>query len=106
MVPEHADCVIYAGQTGPVPLLGPTIVGRPDFIKENSAQSTTPYQPLNIYYTCDTVIFRFEIPFKPQPVLGISILETEPAPAGSAYPFLIKQVSGDFVLLQINEWSG
>lgn len=75
-----------------MPLLGPTIVGRKDFITENSAQSVTPYQPLNIYYTCDTVIFRFEIPFKPQPVLGISILETEPAPAGSAYPFLIKQV--------------
>lgn len=88
-----ANCdVPEPGGTGPVPLLGPTIANKTQFIESNSAQAPTPYKPLNIYWTCDVVTFRFEIPFKPQPILGITILETIPAPKGSEFPFQIKQV--------------
>lgn len=83
--------IINAGTLGPVPLLGPTLANRSDFIAANSAQASTPYQPLNIYWTCDVVVFRFVIDFKPQPVLGISILETVPAPK-ERLSFKIKQV--------------
>lgn len=88
------SCVnLPTGNIGPLPLLGPTLVNRTSFINANAAQASTPYKPLNIYWTCDVVTFRFEIPFEPQPVLGITILETQPAPKGSKYPFQIKQVS-------------
>ncbi|KAK5163001.1 uncharacterized protein LTR77_011056 [Saxophila tyrrhenica] len=87
--------IINSGNTGPVPLLGPTLANRTEFIAANSAQATTPYQPLNIYWTCDVVTFRFVIPFEPQPVLGITILETVPAPKGCRFPFQIKQVFGE-----------
>lgn len=73
-------------------MLGPTLANRTDFIASNSAQNATPYEPLNIYWNCDVVTFRFEITFKPQPVLGITILETVPAPKDSRLPFKIKQV--------------
>jgi hypothetical protein len=75
-----------------VPLLGPTLSNRSDFIAANSAQASTPYEPLNIYWTCDVVTFRFVIDFKPQPVLGITILETVRAPRDCQFPFKIKQV--------------
>lgn len=79
------------GGVGPVPLLGPTLANRTQFISSNAAQARTPYKPLNIYWTCDVVTFRFEITFEPQPVLGITILETTPAPEGNEFPFIITQ---------------
>ena len=90
--PEANFWLYWTGEAGPVPLLGPTLGNRSDFIAANSAQASTPYQPLNIYWTCDVVTFRFVIDFKPQPVLGITILETVPAPRDCQFPFKIKQV--------------
>ncbi|KAK3706613.1 hypothetical protein LTR37_012622 [Vermiconidia calcicola] len=90
--------VINSGGVAPVPLLGPTLVGRADFIEANAAQASTPYEALNIYWTCDVITFRFKIaegPFAVQPVLGISILETVPAPKGNKHPFQIKTVYGE-----------
>ncbi len=75
-----------------MPLLGPTLTNLSDFIAANSAQAPTPYEPLNIYWTCNVVTFRFVINFTPQPVLGITILETVPAPTSSRFPFQIDQV--------------
>jgi len=90
--------IINGGNTAPAPLTGPLITNRTEFIASNSAQGTTPYKPLNIYWTCDVITFRFEIakgPFATQPVLGITILETIQSPQGSEFPFMIKQVFGE-----------
>lgn len=83
------------GGVAPVPLLGPTLQGQTAWIAANAAQHGTPYKPLNIYHTCNVVIFRFEIPFTPQPILGISILETSPNTGSNAeqYPYIIDTVS-------------
>ena len=93
------------GGTGPLPLTGPTLTNRTEFIAANTAQASTPYEPLQVYWTCDVVTFRFVIPFDPQPVLGITILETIPSPPGSKFPFQIKQVCFCFFnLLMTSFW--
>ena len=82
----HINLVLCrSGQTAPVPLLGPTLVGKEAWIKSNAGQHKTPYKPLNVFWNCDVITFRFEITFKPQPVLGITILETERASNSIGY---------------------
>ena len=83
--------IINAGGPAPAPLGDiPLITNRTGFIAANSAQASTPYNVLNVYWTCDVITFRFLIDWQPQPVVGISILEL--VPAKNSFGYKIKQV--------------
>ncbi|KAF2720682.1 hypothetical protein K431DRAFT_285592 [Polychaeton citri CBS 116435] len=87
--------IVNGGNTGPLPLLGPTFANKEDFINANAQQPQTQFKQLNLYFTCNTVIQRFVASPGSQPALGISIFEVIPAPKGNLYPFQIKQVYGE-----------
>lgn len=90
---------------GPATLGSATFPSRAAFIAGQSQQAPITFNILNQWYTCDTVIIRWQTPNPgfvdpEQPVTGIIVIETKPnqRPDGSAssQPFLIETVYSEF----------
>ena len=93
---ESVASIVDEGGDEPLPLLRPTFSSKKAFDKANALQPRTEFEALNLYHNCDTVFQRFQVTnLHPYPPRGISIFETQPAPAGNLYPYQIKQVYGE-----------
>ncbi|KAF2773067.1 hypothetical protein EJ03DRAFT_153050 [Teratosphaeria nubilosa] len=84
-----------------VPLLGASFTSRAAFISGQGQQASINFNQLNIWHSCDTVVFRWEstntadIP-NVRPVVGIISAEVTPAPSGNEYPYQISTVYSEF----------
>ncbi|KAF2718378.1 hypothetical protein K431DRAFT_287661 [Polychaeton citri CBS 116435] len=84
-----------AGEPGDIPLLSPTFSSLEQFKAGQSAQPPIPFDQLNIWHSCDTVIIRWYSNMD-VPVPGIIVMETCPAPAGNQFPYQISTVYSEF----------
>jgi ABC-type transporter Mla subunit MlaD len=73
---ESANTLIDNAGTSPNPLLSATFTSLANFDAVNSQQPAEPFAVKNLWFTCDTVIVRWESDQSPQPVVGISVLHT------------------------------
>ncbi|KAK0347340.1 hypothetical protein LTR02_013837 [Friedmanniomyces endolithicus] len=100
---DYSDSVISlidAGCAGPLPLGTATFSSRAAFIAGQGNQPDIPFDQLNVWYNCDTVILRWRTTLNfttpaPEFVTGIIVLETTAAPGG-AQPWLINTVYSEF----------
>ncbi|KAK4502635.1 hypothetical protein PRZ48_006061 [Zasmidium cellare] len=84
-----------------LPLLAATFTNREEFEVGQGQQPHINFKQLNLWNACSSVIIRWETTntaniTAPKPVIGLIVMETVKAPAGSQYPFLIKQVFSEF----------
>lgn len=85
----------------PLPLLAPTFSSREEFKIGQGQQPSINFERLNLWHSCDTVIFRWKttntapIP-EPKPVVGIISLEVVKNTNGGEYPWLIDTVYSEF----------
>jgi hypothetical protein len=102
---DYSDGVnelINAGCKGPNTLGEATFSSRTEFINGQSTQPPIPFDILNLWHTCSTVIMRWRSSapghVKPeQLVTGIVVIETTPNPdASSTQPFLMETVYSEF----------
>jgi hypothetical protein len=90
-----------AAKAGPVPLLSASFDDRKKFMTGQGQQPAINFKQLNIEANCNFVTIRWEttntapIP-TPRPVVGIILLQTEKAPAGNKYPWIINTVYSEF----------
>ena len=55
------------------------------------AQPQVPVQQLNVWYSCDTVFFRYRV-VNSEDITGVAVLETVRAPSEEApFPWLIEK---------------
>lgn len=96
-----------------LPLLSPTFSNRTQFEAGQGQQAPINFKQLGISHGCKSATVRWETTntaqiAKPRPVVGIILLETEKAPAGSQYPWLINTVYSEFDaaawLQNLEEW--
>jgi len=64
-----------------------TFASKADFLAGQGAQPPVPFEILNLWNTCDTVIIRWLSAQSPLPVQGISIATVQPAPEGQGGGF-------------------
>ena len=86
---------------GPAVLGTPTFSSRKEFIQGQSGQAPIPFQILNRWYNCNTVIIRWKSSAPgtvspEQQVTGIIVLETVKNMHGGAEPWKIKEVFSEF----------
>ncbi|KAK3648400.1 hypothetical protein LTR56_007517 [Elasticomyces elasticus] len=101
---DYSDSVISlidGGCTGPLPLGHPTFDSRASFISGQGSQPNIPFEQLNVWYNCDTVILRWRTTLDfttpaPEFVTGIIVLETTAAPGNTEQPWLINTVYSEF----------
>ena len=102
---DYSDGVnelINAGCQGPHALGTVTFSSQAAFIKGQSTQPPIPFQILNLWHACETVIMRWRSSapghVKPeQPVTGIVVIETTPnSDSSSDQPFLMETVYSEF----------
>ena len=90
-----------AAKAGPVPLLSASFTNRKKFMVGQGQQPAINFKQLNIESNCNFITIRWEttntapIP-TPRPVVGIILLQTEKAPAGNKYPWIINTVYSEF----------
>jgi len=94
------NTLIDNGCTSPVPLDGPTFTSRSAFIAGQSSQPPIPFDILNLWNNCDTVMLRWRGynlgPTQPEEdVTGMIVIETVPG-NDSAQPWLIQTVYSEF----------
>jgi len=80
---SSVNTLIDSGCTTPVALDDPTFTSRKAFISGQSGQPPIPWENLNVWFTCDTVIVRWRSSAPgtvtpEEPVTGIVVLETVP----------------------------
>jgi hypothetical protein len=73
---ESVNTLIDNGGTKPQALLGDTFDSRAAFESASASQPSVPFSVQNVWYTCDTVIFRWESAQSPEPVVGIIVAHT------------------------------
>jgi len=96
---DYSDAVtelINSGCQGPMALGQPTFNNLTEFEAGQSAQPPIPFEQLNLWHTCDTVIIRWRSAQTPEIVTGNIVMEAEEAPAGSQYPWKISTVYSEF----------
>ncbi|KAK3703786.1 hypothetical protein LTR37_014232 [Vermiconidia calcicola] len=81
--------------TGAETLGQPTTVGRADFKAGQSAQPNVPFEILNLWHTCETVIVRWRSAQEPQIVTGNIVLETKYT-GNEAVPYKISHSYSEF----------
>ena len=86
---------------GPQTLGDPTFASRAAYFAAARNQAPTPFEILNIWFTCDTVIVRWRAiaPYAgvtgvtPQEdVTGIVVIETTPNPSSESQPFRFETI--------------
>ncbi|KAK5163930.1 uncharacterized protein LTR77_010325 [Saxophila tyrrhenica] len=95
------NTLINSGCTGPQDLNGPTFSSLEEFKAGQGSQPAIPFEQLNIWHTCDTVIIRWrsEGPGQePEPVTGNIVIEATPNKPRKAKsePWLIQTVYSEF----------
>jgi len=97
---DYSDSVcdlIDGGGTSPCTLGSVTFASRAAFESGQGTQPAIPFQQLNIWNTCNTVIIRWVSAQSPEQVTGITALEVTPAPKYSKVgPYLIETVYSEF----------
>jgi hypothetical protein len=58
-------------------------------------QPSIPFEILNLWHTCDTVVIRWRSAQSPEPVTGIIVIEVEHQKSDTT-PWLIKTVYSEF----------
>lgn len=90
-----------AAKAGPIPLLAPAFDSRAKFETGQGQQPSINFNQLNLEYNCNFITLRWEttntapIP-TPRPVVGIILIEAEPAPSGNKFPWIVKTVYSEF----------
>ncbi|KAF2159695.1 hypothetical protein M409DRAFT_70872 [Zasmidium cellare ATCC 36951] len=84
-----------------LPLLAPTFTSREQFEIGQGQQPHINFKQLNLWNACSSVIIRWETTNTAnitdvKPVIGLIVMDTVKAPAGSQYPFLITRVYSEF----------
>lgn len=80
-----------------MPLFSETFASRANFESLSAQQPAVPFQLKNLWFTCDTITFRWLSAQSPQPVVGISVAHTVYAPrAGNSVPWQIDEIWGEF----------
>lgn len=80
---DYSDSVselINSGCTGPQPLGEATFTSREAFKAGQGSQPNIPFELLNLWHTCDTVVIRWRTTVQdgaPQFVTGLIVMETE-----------------------------
>ena len=102
-----------AAKAESIPLLLPSFTNRHKFMVGQGQQPAINFKQLNLEYNCNFITIRWEttntapIP-NPRPVVGIILLQTEQAPAGNKYPWIINTVYSEFDsaawLQNLEEW--
>jgi len=90
------NTLINSGCTGPVDLNSATFGSRAAFETGQGGQPAIPFEQLNIWHTCDTVIIRWRSAQSPEPVTGNIIIETTPVKKNKGNPWLIQTVYSEF----------
>jgi len=90
------NTLINSGCTGPQSLNGATFTSRAAFEAGQGGQPAIPFEQLNLWHTCDTVVIRWRSAQDPEPVTGNIVIEATPAAKGSAQPWLIQTVYSEF----------
>ncbi|KAK3112489.1 hypothetical protein LTR53_011205 [Teratosphaeriaceae sp. CCFEE 6253] len=81
------------GGTSPFPLLGMAFTSRADFEAQSSKQPSVPFQVKNVWYNCNVITVRWLSAQSPQPVVGISVLQTVYSPKqGNPSNFQINEI--------------
>jgi len=96
---DYSDSVtelINGGCTGPQPLGAATFTSRASFEAGQGSQPDIPFQILNLWHTCDTVVIRWRTALTPEFVTGIIVMETTYEPNNAAEPFKINTVYSEF----------
>jgi len=96
---DYSDSVIElinSGCAGPVALGSATFDGLDAFKAGQGAQPPIPFEQLNLWHTCDTVIIRWRSAQEPEIITGNIVMEAVPSAAGSKYPFKIQTVYSEF----------
>lgn len=101
---SSVNTLIDSGCTSPIALDDPTFSSRSAFISGQSGQPPIPWENLNVWHNCDTVIVRWRSSAPgtvtpEEPVTGIVVLETVHNTVASQKadnPFKIKTVYSEF----------
>ncbi|KAK0269899.1 hypothetical protein LTR35_014576 [Friedmanniomyces endolithicus] len=94
---ESIITLMDSAGTTPKALLGMAFTSRANFEAESSAQPSVPFQVQNTWHNCDTITIRWLSAQSPQPVVGISVLQTVYRPGrGNATNFKINEVWAEF----------
>lgn len=73
---SSVNTLIDSGCTTPLPLDAVTFASRAAFITGQGSQPAIPWQTLNVWHTCDTVIARWRSAQAPEEITGIVVMET------------------------------
>jgi hypothetical protein len=84
-----------------LPLLDPTFTSRDLFKIGQGQQPLINFEQLNLWYNCNSVTIRWKSTNTApgsdvKPIIGLIVMETIRAPAGSAQPFMIDTVYSEF----------
>lgn len=84
-----------------LPLLSPTFTSRELFKIGQGQQPLINFEQLALWYSCDSVTIRWKSTNTApgndvKPIIGLIVMETIKAPAGSVNPFLIDTVYSEF----------
>jgi len=94
---SSVNTLIDNGCSTPQPLDAATFVGLAAFESGQGGQPSIPFDTLNLWHTCDTVIIRWRTNTGsgPEDVTGIIVMETT-YQGGDDEPFLINTVYSEF----------
>jgi len=90
------NTLINSGCLGPQPLNDATFSSLEEFKAGQGAQPAIPFEQLNLWHTCDTVVIRWTSAQDPEPVTGNIVMEAVPSKKGSSEPWLIQTVYSEF----------
>ncbi|KAK3691778.1 hypothetical protein LTR37_018436 [Vermiconidia calcicola] len=96
--------LINDGCESPVPLGPPFCTDRECFKAGQGAQPDVPFEQVNMWHTCDTVVLRWRSALT-QLVTGIAVLEVVPSSAGRE-PYLIENIYSEFNSAAWLVWEG
>ncbi len=95
------NTLIDAGCTAPLGLTDPTFTSRDSFIQGQSGQKPIPFDILNQWNNCDTVMMRWRThdvgTAQPEEdITGMIVLEVVPNPASTSQPWQIETSYSEF----------
>ncbi|KAH9815748.1 hypothetical protein Tdes44962_MAKER00996 [Teratosphaeria destructans] len=93
---ESVNSLMASGGGSSDGLLDATFSSRAEFETASSATSAEPFTLENVWYTCDTVTFRWKSDQDPRPVVGISVGHTVLAPFGNPTLYRFDEIWGEF----------
>ncbi|KAF2772191.1 hypothetical protein EJ03DRAFT_348992 [Teratosphaeria nubilosa] len=93
---ESVNSLMASGGGSHDSLLNATFSSRSAFETASSATSAEPFTLKNVWYTCDTVTFRWVSEQNPKPVVGISVGHTVLAPIGNPTLYQFDEIWGEF----------